>query len=198
MTIDVFMKNIDEDFLDEIDEIMEDFMIDIFIVHINTKDELDNIKIVANRLNPIFYATSIELKDDTDKNCVGYIIKNTTSVQLIKEQDKAIFIDEKLLDEAMIKTLSETSNSGVILNATKEHNELENFYISFGEKNILKFDTKILEKISMDKIVLESGYREFNFDSISNTVKIISDSMLRPEQSIIARATKNSLALFNF
>lgn len=31
-----------------------------------------------------------------------------------------------------------------------------------------------------------------------NAVKVISDAMFRPEQSLIARATKSSLELFGF
>jgi len=198
VTIDVCMKNIDESFLDEIDEIMEDSMIGIFIVHIQSKEELEKIKIVANKFNSIFYATNIELKDFSDKNCVGYTIENHSQSTLLNDANKTIFINEESLSNEVIKTLSEAPYKGIILNATKEHSQLENFYISFGEENISKFNIKDIENISMDKIVLESSYPKYGFDSIEKTVKIISDALLRPEQSIIARATKNSLALFDF
>ncbi|MGE4473274.1 MAG: hypothetical protein AB7D20_10790, partial [Sulfuricurvum sp.] len=84
------------------------------------------------------------------------------------------------------------------LNATSANNALENFYVSLGAGTIGSFDTETLSALSMDRIVLQSNYPDHGFDEIFSTVKVISDAMFRPEQSIIARATKSSLELFGF
>jgi hypothetical protein len=52
--------------------------------------------------------------------------------------------------------------------------------------------------MNMDRIVLQSGYPEHGFETIFGAVKVISDAMFRPEQSIVARATKSSLELLGF
>jgi len=198
MTIDVYLEDIDETFLEDIDEIIEDTMVDIFIVHAKNSNALERIQKSASEFNTLFYATTVELKWHADENCVGYIIESINSLSLLEDSDKAIFIDEQYLSEEMINALNSGSYRGIIVNATSTHDELENFYVSIGARNISKFETKTLENISMDKIVLQSGYPEFNFNSIFETVKVISNSLFRPEQSIIARATKSSLALFDF
>ena len=50
----------------------------------------------------------------------------------------------------------------------------------------------------MDRIVLQSGYPDYGFEQIFDTAKRISDVMFRPEQSIIANATRNALSLLGF
>ena len=55
-----------------------------------------------------------------------------------------------------------------------------------------------MEDTMVQKLVLQSGYPDFGFEGIFETSKAISDVMFRPDQSIIAEATKNSLLLFGF
>jgi len=197
MTVDFCLQDIDDEFLDEIDEIMEDTMIQIFVVHVTDREVLERIKKSAKNLNALYYAVTVDLQEDIDENCIGYIVEDETSLSKLKESDKAILVEENSLSEAFVSTLKENSYKGIIFNATHLHEELENFYLSLGAKNISKIEPTSLEKISMDSIVLQSTYPEFSFESITDTVKVISDTLFRPEQSIIARATKSSLNLLN-
>lgn len=75
---------------------------------------------------------------------------------------------------------------------------LEDFYVAIGPGNVKTFDADKLAKLPMQKLVLQSSYPDFGFGEIFETSKAISDLMLRPDQSIIAEATKNSLILFGF
>ncbi|MDD5159562.1 MAG: hypothetical protein PHI47_05890 [Sulfuricurvum sp.] len=196
MTIDVNLHRTDEDFFDNLDEIMEDSMVQMFILHPSTMAELEHSKKVAAEYGSVFYSIPLSLHHEADENCVAFSIQSDEDSALLPVSGKPIMIDESRLNDAAVYDLS--SCKGIILNATREHTALSNFHLALGAENIGAFDTDTLSGLSMDQIVLQSSYPLHGFDEISDAVKVISDAMLRPEQSIIARATKSSLELFGF
>jgi len=198
MTVDVNVLYTDEDFLDDIDEIIEDTMVEMFFLQPADAAALAKAKEDASTHNAIFYVVPLTLRDDADANCVGYRIDDIALFETLPTLDKPVFIDEAMLDDNVIALLSNRAERGIVLNATKPHDELENFYISVGPGTVDAFDAELLSKLEMDKIVLQSSYPDHNFDTIFGAVKKVSDALFRPEQSIIARATKHTLALTGF
>lgn len=196
MTVDVNVRKADEAFLDDIDEIIEDTMVQIFVLCASNEVELERVQKDVTTHNTLFYYAPIEFLDRVDKKCLGFLVKTPNDVLLAK--DKVLYVQESSLDEAMLEALIKSQSKGIILNATKPYPSLENFFISISGANIEIFDTDVLAKLPMDKIVLESSYPEFDFEEIFLLSKKISDKNFRPDQSIIAQATKNSLALFGF
>jgi hypothetical protein len=196
MTIDVNLHHADEDFFDNLDEIMEDTMVQMFILHPADMAELEHSKKVSQEYGSIFYSIPLSLHHEADENCVAFSIKSDEDSALLPVSGKPIMIDESRLNDAIVYDLS--GCKGVILNATREHSALSNFHLALGAENIGAFNTDTLSSLSMDQIVLQSSYPKYGFEEITMTVKVISDAMFRPEQSIIARATKSSLELFGF
>ena len=184
MTIDVNVKQLDNEFLEEIDEIIEDTMVQIFIVHPSTPEEIESVKDESMQHNSIFYTVPYRLRESASQKCIGYKV------------DADDFIDEADLTPEVIAKLNDPSLKGIILNPTSEHQELEHFLLSFGVNTLDHFDKEILGSLSMDRLVLQSGYPDNDFDTLHETAKKISDVMFRPEHSIIARATKSSLEFF--
>lgn len=198
MTIDVNLKATDDDFLDEIDEIIEDTMVQMFFLQPSDAAQLEKAKADAADYASIFYAVPLSLRSEADANCVGYRVTASRELQEAPLTDKPLFIDEKDLDPSLHTLLIEGGYRGIILNATHPHDALERFFIALGPSNIDAFDAKALSELPMDKIVLQSAYPDCGFDEIFTAVKTVSDAMFRPEQSIIARATKHTLALTGF
>ena len=157
---------------------------------------LEAAKIQANEHTALFYSAPLTLSDKTDDNCVGFFVDNIDA--LPSAAGKPLFVDESQLDATMIKALVEGGHRGIVLNALTVHDELENFYLAIGPGNVKAFDAGKLAKLPMQKLVLQSSYPDFGFGEIFETSKAISDLMFRPDQSIIAEATKNSLLLFGF
>ncbi len=197
MTIDVEVKKLDEAFLDDIDEIMEDTMVQLFIVHPKTAEEVEEVQEEAQSHNSIFYALPTSLHTMEESKCIGYSVTDPAELDGILGKGKIIFIDERDLSDPIIEKLQDTALKGIILNATSSHPELEHFHLALGPESVKTFDSEMLNALSMDRIVLKSGYPEFGFDTLMETAKTISDAMFRPEQSIIARATKSTLELCN-
>ena len=196
MTIDVNILHTDEDFFDNLDEIMEDTMVQMFILHPENLSEITHIKQIAADYESIFYSVPLHLQQEADENCVAFSILSDEDSVLLPVSNKPVVIDEARLNDPIVHALGECR--GIVLNATREHAALANFCLAIGAGNVGAFDTQTLSAMSMDQIVLQSSYPEHDFDAITTAVKVISDAMFRPEQSIIARATKSSLELFGF
>jgi len=198
MTVDVNIHTADDAFLDDIDEIIEDTMVQMFFLQPEDADALHKAQEDAAEYSAIFYAAPLSLRSECDENCIGYRIDDTALLDNLEPLDKPLFIDESLLDETTVDTLIERGGHGIILNATKPHDTLKNYYIAIGPGSVDTFGPELLSQVDMNKIVLQSGYPEHGFDTIFGAVKQISDALFRPEQSIIARATQHSLALCGF
>ena len=196
MTIDVNVKQLDNTFLEEIDEIMEDTMVQIFIIHPSTREEIERVKNEAMQHNSIFYTVPYTLRDSVSQKCIGYKLEANDLIDIKLLKDKVIFIDEADLTPELRTKIQDPSMKGIILNPTSEHKELEHFLLSFGPNTLNNFDAEVLGNLSMDRLVLQSGYPDNDFETLDKTAKKISDIMFRPEHSIIARATKSSLELF--
>lgn len=199
MTIDVYLQSINDEFLDDIEEIMEESMVQMFMVHAKTEEELKEIQEAAEEYQQIFYIASLALRDHIDSNCVAYYVDSIESLQKCADSDKPLYIEASTLNDNTIHFLQEHSNlKGIILNATENFEILENFFIDISFKNIEHYDKSILEKLPMNRIVLSTHYPDFDFDTIFLTSKKISDVLFRPDPSIIAQATQNALTLFGF
>jgi len=198
MTIDVNVKTTTDDFLDDIDEIIEETMIQMFFLQPEDEEALEKAKEDAAAYSALFYAAPLSLGLQKDANCIGYRVRSTEELKGAPAPDKPLFVDEADLDDALQSLLKERNAQGVILNATHAHDALENFYVAIGPSNVGAFDHEVLASISMDKVMLQSGFPAHDFEEIMPAVKTISNAMFRPEQSIIARATKHALALTGF
>jgi hypothetical protein len=196
MTIDVNLCLADEEFFENLDDIMEDSMVQMFILHPKTISDINETKEIAEEYGSIFYSVPLHLSNEADGNCVAFSITCEEDIALLSTCEKPIVLDESYLSESVVASLG--AYRGIILNATCEHESLSNFYLAMGAGNVGAFDTESLSKMSMDRIVLQSSYPEHGFEEIMDCVKVISNAMFRPEQSIIARATKSSLELFGF
>lgn len=198
MTVDVNVTQMDEAFLDDIDEIMEDTLIQLFIVHPKSAQELADVQQSARDNNEIFYSIPLSLKEQADANCKAYYVDDASALLALSSVDKPLYIDAALIDDAVTEKLNALGAEGIILNPTKAYEALPTFFISIGANNVEAFEHEVLANLDMDDLVLESSYPAHPFDIIDQTAKIISDAMFRPEQSIIAHATTSSLKLFGF
>jgi hypothetical protein len=188
----------DEQFLENIDEIMEETMVQIFILQPRDYDELTTAKEQADEYTAIFYCAPLTSYDEIDNNCVGFYVDNIHALEPVRPSKKPLFVDESQLNIEMVTALQKGSFHGVILNATAAHDELEKFYLAVGPGNVGKFDPDVLARVPMEKLVMQSGYPEYGFEEIFETSKAISDVMFRPDPSILAAATKSALTLLGF
>ena len=196
MTVDVNVRSANAAFLDDIDEVIEETMVQMFILQPRDRDELETAKRQANEHPPLFYCAPLTLSREIDANCVALFVDDPDALASRQLPDRPLFVNEAQLDETIIRSLS--GHRGVILNATRPHEGLRTFLLAVGPGNVGKFDPDSLAKQPMGRIVLQSGYPDYGFNEIFIAVKAVSDTMFRPDESIIAAATKNALTLLGF
>lgn len=193
MTVDVCVSDYDDAFINGIEDIVEDTIVQMFVLHPKDANELEDVQELSNEHNNIFYVLPVELIDEADEKCVGVYISDIKELEGL--EDRVIMIEENNLDETFYKALN--NHKGIILNATKGHGALENFFVSISPGSVDLFDNDELNKLSMKKIVLQSSYPKHEFDDVYTCVEKISHAMFRSEQSISLEATKNTLQLFS-
>lgn len=190
------MSILEDDFFEELDEIMEDTMINIFVLHPKTLQELEKAKAFSAKYNSLFYALPLELLDAyRDENCKAVYLNDTPlSLSELDTIDLAVCISAKLMDEGFTKIVAATKAKGVILDANKNYH-IPHFFEGMTLNKLSNFPKKKLEDINMKHIVLHSNYPYQTFESIDETAKLISDAIFRPDESIKNCATVNSLNL---
>ncbi|WP_428739004.1 hypothetical protein [Sulfurimonas sp.] len=193
MTVDVHVSAYDDAFIDNIEDIMEETIVQMFVLHPKSIDSLEEVQELSNEHNNIFYTVPTELLENSCNKCVGVVISSAKELEQI--EDRVVMIEEAHLDETFYEALG--AHKGIILNATKSHEDLENFFVSISPSSIDLFDKDELNKLSMQKIALQSNYPKHEFDEVYTTVEKISHAMFRSEQSITLEATKNTLQLFS-
>lgn len=194
MIVDAYVKELDSALLEDLDEIKEDSNVDIFIIHPRDETTLEEIQKIVSQINGLFYCAPISLKEKCNDKCLAYFLDDIsllddaiTTPLYINADDLTPELQEKLIHE---------DHKGIILNATQLYEDLANFFVAIGPSNVSEFDLAVLANVSMDKIVLQSAYPEHDFEDIFQSVKVISSTLFRPEESIIARATLHILTLF--
>jgi hypothetical protein len=198
MTIDVNLDRTDEAFFEDLDDIIEETMVQMFIIHPADAGEIEEAKRLAGTCQELFYSAPVEFAEEADGNCVAFSVRDTDGLRSPQFPQKPLFIDESALNSEVKEALKTKPFRGIILNATQPHDDLPGLHLSLGQEAIGRFDAAELNRLPMDRIVLQSRYPRHSFESISDTVKSISNAMFRPEQSIIAQATRSSLELFGF
>jgi hypothetical protein len=84
MTVDVNIRVADEQFLENIDEIMEETMVQIFILQPRDYDELTTAKEQADEYTAIFYCAPLTSYDEIDNNCVGFYVDNIHALEPVR------------------------------------------------------------------------------------------------------------------
>lgn len=196
MTVDlrIDMTMLDDDFFEELDEIIEDTMIHIFMLHPKDMIEIERAKMLCKNYPELFYAIPFESIENKDDNCKAVTLNKPLSLSSLNEITLPIFINSELIDESFYTNLASSQTKGVILHASKNY-ALPNYFDGMTRKKVLTLSPEVLEAIDMTNIVLHSNYPHQSFESIDETAKIISDAIFRPDESIKNHATRNSLAL---
>lgn len=193
MTIDLHVSEYDDAFIDNIEDIVEDTIVGMFVLHPKDSTSLQEVQELSNEHPNIFYALPLELLDQACDKCVAVHVSEKDELNTL--EDRVVMVDEKYLDDSFSQAL--TKHKGIILNATNNHEELENFFVSISPSSIDLYDKDQLNKLSMKKLALQSNYPTYEFDDVYTTVEKISHTMFRSEQSITLEATKNILQLFS-
>lgn len=194
LDMNINLAGIDEEFLDELDDFIEDTRVEYFIVNPKTKEEVQKSLEIASKYQRFKYILPLEFLNDIDKNCVAIRINN---VQQIDEVSGfSLVIDSKDLNDEFIELLNKKSLKGVILDAVESDNRLENFVFSISHQSLKNWTKKGITDTDYNKLALQSDYPKYSYDELFDMLKEMSDLTFRAEQSIATGGTRTVLKTF--
>lgn len=135
MTIDVHINEYDDVFIDNIEDIVEDTIVGMFVLHPKDLNSLQEVQELSNEYHNIFYAVPSELLDKTCEKCIAVVVSKAEELETI--DDRVVMIEELNLDETLCRALS--PHKGIILNATKSHDNLKNFFCKYQPEQCRSF-----------------------------------------------------------
>ena len=194
LDMNINLAGIDEEFLDELDDFIEDTRVEYFIVNPRTKEEVQKSLEIASKYQRFKYILPLEFLNDIDKNCVAIRINN---VQQIDEVSGfSLVIDSKDLNDEFIELLNKKSLKGVILDAVESDNRLENFAFSISHQSLKNWTKKGITDTDYNKLALQSDYPKYSYDELFDMLKEMSDLTFREEQSIATCGTRTVFKTF--
>ena len=197
LDMNIELSGIDEEFLENLAELIEDTRVEYFIINPRNKEDLQKAQELCQEVERFKYTLPVEFKSLQDKNCVA--IRITKAKELTFVEDKPLVIDSKDLTDEFIELLNKSDIKGVILDAKQSDNKLENFAYSISFDSLNNWTKKGITDTDYNKIALQSDYPKHSYDELFDVLlKNISDLTFRAEQTIAAGGTRTILKTFGF
>ena len=197
LDMNIELSGIDEEFLENLAELIEDTRVEYFIINPRNKEDLEKSQELCAEIERFKYTLPIEFKKQEDKNCVA--IRITKAQELALVENKPLVKDSKDLTDEFIELLNKSGIKGVILDAKESDNRLENFAYSISFDSLNNWTKKGITDTDYNKIALQSDYPKHSYDELFDVLlKNISDLTFRAEQTIAAGGTRTILKTFGF
>lgn len=197
LDMNIELAGIDEEFLENFAELIEDTRVEYFIINPRSKEDLQRTQELALEYERFKYTLPIEFKDLKDENCVAMRISKAQELPLV--EDMPVVIDSNDLNDEFIDELNKSGIKGVILDAKESDNRLTNFAYSVSHDSLNNWTKKGITDTDYNRMALQSDYPEYSYDELFDVLlKNISDLTFRAEQSIAAGGTRTVLKIFGF
>ena len=197
LDMNIELAGIDEEFLENFAELIEDTRVEYFIINPRSKEDLQRTQELCEEFERFKYTLPIEFKDLKDENCVAMRITKAQELTLV--EDMPVVIDSNDLNDEFIDELNKSGIKGVILDAKESDNRLVNFAYSVSHDSLNNWTKKGITDTDYNRIALQSDYPKYSYDELFDVLlKNISDLTFRAEQSIAAGGTRTVLKTFGF
>lgn len=197
LDMNIELAGIDEEFLDNFAELIEDTRVEYFIINPRSKEDLEKTQELCEEFERFKYTLPIEFKNQKDKNCVAMRITKPEELNLV--EDLPLVIDSFNLNDEFINVLNKSGIKGVVLASKESDNRLTNFAYSVSHDSLKEWTKKGITDTDYNRIALQSDYPKYSYDELFDVLlKDISDLTFRAEQSIAAGGTRTILKTFGF
>ena len=192
--VNVKLEALEEDFLDKLEDIIDDYNIHFFLVNPESEDELSKVVEFAKREQKLYFSIPSTCYVEDILGALGVHLVDKNSYEKIVSTSLPIIIENGLLDRELIERLVRDKREVVVLNAQRMVIEESKFYFTLSQELFIQSD--ILKNLDIKRVLLSSDYPHNSFDKIEKNIKQISDAIFRPEPTIINNILKNSFKCF--
>lgn len=197
LDMNIELSGIDEEFLENFAELIEDTRVEYFIINPRSKEDLQRTQQLCEEFERFKYTIPVEFQTLKDENCVAIRIAKVQELALV--DSLPLVIKSVNLNDEFIDVLNKSEIKGVILDAKESDNRLTNFAYSISHDSLNNWTKKGITDTDYNKIALQSDYPKYSYDELFDVLlKNISDLTFRAEQSIAAGGTRTVLKIFGF
>jgi hypothetical protein len=197
LDMNIELSGIDEEFLENFAELIEDTRVEYFIINPRTKEDLQRTQELCKEFERFKYTIPVEFQTLKDKNCVAIRIAKVQELFLV--DNLPLVIESINLNDEFINVLNKSEIKGVILDAKESDNRLVNFAYSISHDSLNNWTKEGITNTDYNKIAIQSDYPNYSYDELFDVLlKNISDLTFRAEQSIAAGGTRTVLKIFGF
>lgn len=196
LDMNINLDGIDEEFLDDFEELIEDTRVEYFIINPETKEQLEKTQELCKEYERFKYTLPIQFIETKDGNCVALKVSSLDELQKL-DKKTPIVIDSSKLNNELIDTLNNEAFEGVILDAKESDTKVENFAYSISHSSLKEWSKQGITDTDFNRIALQSDYPKNSYDDLLDVLlKDISDLTFRAEQTIAAGGTRTVLRTF--
>lgn len=195
LDMNIRLSAIDETFLEELDELIEDTRVEYFIINPINSDELAQTQNLCEEYERFKYTVPVELQASRDDNCVALRISEESELSQVTQMP--LVIESAHISDDLIDALNQSKHKGVVLSAKESDNRLENFAYAISHDSLKLWSKKGLTDTDYNRLALQSDYPNFSYDELlDGLLKDMSDLTFRAEQTIAAGGTRTVLKTF--
>lgn len=195
LDMNIKLEGIDQVFLDELEDLIEDTRVEYFIINPEDEKSLQKAKALCLAQERFRYTLPLAFKEEMDGNCIAYRIQTMEDLSLADQFPLVVSSGD--LSEELIKKLNDTGRKGVVLHAKESDARLENFAYAISHNSLKHWTQQGITDTDINKIALQSDYPENSYDDLMDgLLKNISDLTFRAEQTIAAGGTRTVLKMF--
>ncbi|MBN2825171.1 MAG: hypothetical protein JXQ76_07610, partial [Campylobacterales bacterium] len=143
--MNINLEGINEEFWDELDEIIEDIRVEYFMINPTTKEDVIKAQKICKEQSRFYYSLPIELSELKDDNALA--LRITLANQISQVTDLPLVIESSDLNDAFIEALNATTIQGVILNAKQSDSRLTNFAYSISQNSLHEWEQVFIGKL---------------------------------------------------
>ena len=193
--MNINLAGIDDEFLNELDELIEETRVEYFIINPSTKEEIDKTQAICKEYERFKYTLPVQFTEQKDLNCMAIKIQQENEIDLVK--NIPLVIDSSDLNDSFITSLNNKDVVGIVLNSKESDSALVNFTYCISHNSLKKWTKKALTDTDYNRLALQSDYPNFSYDELfDNLLKDMSDITFRAEQTIAAGGTRTILKMF--
>jgi len=190
------IEAISEDFLEELEDLIEDYMVNFFLLNPHDAASLERARSLSEKVQPFYYTVPLGLEGAENEKCVGIYVNRKITPETIRKIEPPLVVDGAIMDKEMAAWLNESPKGGVVLDAPLDIVLPDRFCYGISPRSTDQNPPTLLEGLRMERMMLQSNFPENSYDAVYQAVRRVSDTLFRPEQSIIAHATQNALHCF--
>ncbi len=193
--MNIRLEGIDEVFLEELEELIEDTRVEYFVINPVNEDELMRAREICAASRRFRYTLPVAFRELGDDNALALRVSGTDEIGLIGDMPAVIHADD--IDDTMIEELNAANVRGVVLEARESDNRLHNFIYAISHDSLKDWSKKGITDTDYNKIAIQSDYPDHSYDDLLDILlKDISDLTFRAEQTIAAGGTRSLLRTF--